>query len=233
LILNAHPALYTRPLTDIFFSVDKSDFSNFFGRYLYESGWARFGPFAIGLLLAHIYVHSKENMTKLFSNTVVTHVLRLLALVFILLPLTLPIHHPQSWYYNAFSTELNFWVLAASRQVFALGLFLLILGCWFAPREFILYNKLFKLPFWRPISRLSFPIYLLHFPMIAVAAVLIKGTTDIKLIGSFSFLDAVLVFILAFALTILISLPLHIWVERTAIDYFKKKSRSRVHASVD
>ncbi|MEQ1721820.1 MAG: acyltransferase [Pseudobdellovibrio sp.] len=222
LVLRNHSDLFMRPMTDLFLASDRNAFSGLMGRYFYEANLTRFGPFVIGFLLAYLKVFYSEKLTAVFKNKLVGALFLALSLVFILIPTTLPIYDPQSWFYTEFSTTLNFWTLAASRQMFALGVFLLILGCWYSRDAFKAINSIFALRIWKPLSNLSFPIYLFHFPFIGVAAVIVFGTTNVKEITGVSFLQGLGIFLLATALTFLFSIPFHLYVERRFTNRAKK-----------
>ena len=67
-ILITHQSIFLRPLTDIYLSADKDSFSQLYGEWLYQSDLARFGPFAIGLLLAYLKTHYSENLKTFFRD---------------------------------------------------------------------------------------------------------------------------------------------------------------------
>lgn len=210
-----NPELFTRPLTDIFLAEDRSQFTTKLGHEFYEANLTRFGPFAIGLLLAYLRIHKSEKLKEIFKSTILSVAALVFSAAFIVYGSAIPVYHPLSFYYDAFSPEKHFLFLITVRQVFAFGLMLLILGCWYSENVvFKLINRVFHLRFWIPFSRLSFPIYLFHFPFIAVAAVAVFGTTDVKSILSVSFPQGVAIFVLATVLTLIFSIPLYIYLER-------------------
>jgi len=223
--LAAHNDLYMRPLTDIFLAEDHSKFTALIGEYLYESNLTRFGPFAIGLLLAYFKVFYEKQMKEVFSRTGPSVLIFTAGVVLVSLGLCLPVYDPQSFYYNPFSTGINAFYLCTHRQVFAFGLALLMIGSWYSfisPFSFL--RRISNSRFWLPFSRLSFPIYLFHFPFIAVSAIMVFGTTNVKEIGSVSFFQGLSLFVLASVLTLIFSLPLHIYLERPLIERGRAKS---------
>ena len=223
--LFAHPELYTRPMTDVFLASDHSNFTTLVGEYLYESNLTRFGPFVIGLMLAYLRVARNERLKLLFSNSTAGLLIFIGSILCVGLTAALPIYNPQSFYYQSFSPGLNFLFLATHRQVFASGLGLLILGCWYSPLSiFAGFRSLFKSRFWLPLSRLSFSIYLFHFPFVAIAAVMVFGTTNVKEVLSVSFVQGLILFVLATLLTILFSIPMYVYVERPFIEKGRTKS---------
>lgn len=222
-VLTANSDLFQRPITDLFLASDRSEFSSLMGRAFYESDLTRFGPFVLGLLLAYLKVFYSEKLGKFFQNN--SNSVFIFSALFILFPVLMPMYDPSSWYYQPFSPQRHLWVLAISRQIFALGISLLIWGCWYSGSAFNVINKIMSWSVWRPLSRLSYPIYLFHFPFIAVAAVLIFGTTNIKEIEQVTFLNGLLIFILATVLTMLFSIPLYTFIERPLIMRSKKSTR--------
>lgn len=222
-VLLSNPDLYLRPITDLFLATDRGEFSGRVGRLFYEAGFARYGPFVAGLWLAYLRSQHSDKLTEIFKNKASAGLVFFAAAALILFPTLLPIYNPNSWYYHPFSVAQNFWMLASSRQMFACGLGLLILGCWYSSfTPFKLLNKIFNLGVWRPISKLAFPAYLFHFPFIAIAAIIVFGTTNIKEVAAVSFLSGSLIFFLAAALTLLFSIPLHIYIERPLAEREKK-----------
>ena len=210
-----NPELYLRPLTDIFLAEDRSQFTTKLGHEFYEANLTRFGPFAVGLLLAYLRINKSDKLKEIFKSTTLSIMALISAVIFIVYGSAVPVYHPLSFYYDSFSPEKHFLFLISVRQVFAFGLMLLILGCWYSENAvFRLINRVFHLRFWIPFSRLSFPIYLFHFPFIAVAAVAVFGTTDVKSILSVSFPQGLAIFILATVLTVIFSIPLYIYLER-------------------
>ena len=155
-----------------------------------------------------------EKIAQFFKNKAFT-VLALVACAgLIAAPVLIPLYDPTSWFYQPFSENKNFIYLAVSRQAFAVGIAILIIGCNNAAGFFRYPAKLLQWRVWQPISKLSFPMYLFHFPFIAIAAVTVFGTIDTKQITSVGAGDGVLVFLLASVLTFIFSIPLYIYVER-------------------
>jgi peptidoglycan/LPS O-acetylase OafA/YrhL len=223
--LEAHPELFLRPITDIFLAEDHSRFTTLIGEFLYESNLTRFGPFAVGLLLAYIKVRHEEHLKNFFGGVFGSAVVFFVALSMWIFGIGLPVYDPQSFYYSPFSPAFNELYLSAHRQIFAVSLALFIMGSWysdFAPFAFL--RRMSNSRFWLPFSRLSFPIYLFHFPFIAISAVMVFGTTNVKDIVSVSFLQGFSLFVLASVLTLIFSIPLHIYIQRPLIEWGRAKS---------
>lgn len=221
-----YPQLYKRPLTDIFLAPDRSEYISQLGELFYESNLTRFGPFVVGLILAYLKIKYDKDLLNFFNSKLRSFVVFTLGAVLVVVGIGLPLYHPESFYYKNFSANINFLVLISIRQAFAAGLALLMLGCWYS--RLMLFKGLktfFSLGVWLPISRLSFPIYLFHFPFIALAAVIVFGTTNVKEVLSVSFAQGVLIFALSLILTILFSIPLYVFIERPFIERAKKLSR--------
>lgn len=220
-ILINNQELYLRPITDLFLSKDRSQFSNLMGRLFYESGLTRFGPFVLGIELAYLKSFYSVKINQLLTKKYISNAIFIIMLVLIFTPTMIPIYNPNSWFYNPFSKIQNFWMLALSRQIFSVGIMLLILGCWYPTGIFKTINKILLCQPWRVISKLSFPIYLFHFPFIGVAAIIVFGTTNVKEIEFISFYQGAAVFFVATLLTVLFSIPLHIYIEKRWINKFK------------
>lgn len=221
-VLLANSDLYLRPITDLFLAMDRGAFSNRMSALFYEANRTRFGPFVMGLFLAFIKIRHAEKLDFIFRNKINGLAAATASIVLMGAPLLLPAHNPSSWYYSPFSANLNLVVLALGRQIFSLGIVLLILGCWHSNHGFSYIKKLFALPVWRPLSRLAFPIYLFHFPFIAIAAAIVFGTVDIKTIASINVFQMSLIFLLATLLTAVFSVPFHIYIERPIAERGKK-----------
>lgn len=223
-VLLENPQLYMRPITDLFLATDKDEFSTLMGRQFYEADQTRFGPFVAGLLLAYLRTNYALRITEFFSKKTQSIWAFAAAGILIATPLLTPIYDPTSWYYRPFSEKLNFVFLAGSRQAFALGIAILVLGCASSGVLFKGTSRVLSWRFWQPISKLSFPIYLFHFPFIAVAAVAVFGTTDVKEITAVTFTQGAAIFLLASVLTFIFSIPLYIYVERPFVDRVKNRS---------
>lgn len=219
-VLNRHPTLYQRPMTDLFLAPDRGAFSDLMGSLFYESDITRVGPFVLGLLLAYLKINYSEKIFRIFKNKEI--LVFFFAAALILIPVFVPMYDPSSWYNQNFSSIGHMWVLATSRQAFALGISLLILGCWHARSIFIVINQIFRWSIWRPLSRLSFPIYLFHFPFIAVSAIIVLGTTNVKEIINITGTQGGLIFLVATTLTTVFSIPIHIYIERPFAERGKK-----------
>lgn len=223
-VLVRNPQLYLRPITDLFLAPDKAAFSTLMGKAFYESNLTRFGPFVAGVLLSYLRLFYSVKITDFFKSNSLSIFALCAACAFTVFPVTTPIYDLGSWYYQPFSKGLNFFYLAFSRQSFAIGIAIFILGCSSGGLGFRSVSKILHWRAWKPISSLSFPIYLFHFPFIAVAAVAIFGTTNIAEVENISLAQGAGIFFLATLLTTVFSVPLYIYVERPLVEFGKNRN---------
>ena len=71
--------------------------------------------------------------------------------------------------------------------------------------------------FWRPFSQVVFPIYLFHFPMIAIGGIATLQTLDMKSIQSVTIWQVACIFVIAAALSLALGIVLHALVEQPMI----------------
>lgn len=173
---------------------------------IYYPTWMRFDPLIMGVIAAWLWVNHQawlqRHQRKLF------HIGWLLIAVSVLFP-----DHKQI---EVVYPMLNGLGLAFHRSVFALGITLMILamllpnvgGAIKGLKGFL------SARFWRSWSEMVFPLYLFHFPMLALAAVTVLGTTDIESIQTISLWQISGIFVLGSALTWLFSLLLHLFIEK-------------------
>ncbi|HMO18065.1 MAG TPA: acyltransferase [Oligoflexia bacterium] len=227
--LMQYPELYMRPLTDLLLAEDRSVLLNKMGKVFYEANSTRFGAFAVGLLLAYIKVFEFHRIKFLFSRKINSVVFFTLAILCILAGSAMPVYHPDSFWYSNFNTVLHFCYLMSVRQIFAFGLMLLILGSWCSNWcVFRFLKSVSKSRIWLPISCLSYPMYLFHFPFLNVAISAVCRNVDSKQISSISFQQGFGIFCLATLLTFIFSIPCHVFVERPLIEYGKRSDNDLI-----
>lgn len=173
---------------------------------IYYPTWMRFDPLIMGVIAAWLWVNHQawlqRHQGKLF------HIGWLLVAVSVLFP-----DHKQI---EVVYPILNGLGLAYHRSVFAMGITLTILamllpnvgGAIKGLKGFL------SARFWRSWSEMVFPLYLFHFPMLALAAVTVLGTTDIESIQTISLWQIGGIFVLGSVLTWLFSLLLHLFIEK-------------------
>ena len=140
-----------------------------------------------------------------------------------------PPYQQGSWYYQHFSPWFNLAGQVLHRNLFCLGVLLLVLAAqsqgpsaWglggmsaaiaAALRGFLGWGL------WRPFSQVVFPVYLFHFPMVLVAAILTFQTTDASAIRMISVPQLLCMFGIAASLSLLLGIVLHILIEQPMID---------------
>lgn len=140
-----------------------------------------------------------------------------------------PVYQQDAWYYQYFSPWLNLAGQVLHRNLFCLGVLLLVLfvqaggtathtlrrphaAVAGALRGFLAFGL------WRPFSQVVFPVYLFHFPMVLIAAILTFQTTDASTIGMISVSQLLCMFGVAASLSLLLGIALHIFIEQPMID---------------
>ena len=140
-----------------------------------------------------------------------------------------PPYQQGAWYYQHFSPWFNLAGQVLHRNLFCLGVLLLVLAAQSqgaparglgsmsvsiaaALRGFLGWGL------WRPFSQVVFPVYLFHFPMVLIAAILTFQTTDASTIGMISVLQLLCMFGIAASLSLLLGIVLHILIEQPMID---------------
>lgn len=138
---------------------------------VYYRPWFRLTPFLVGLALALAVHRGTRPRARPF--------LWLLAGLMFWFGAALPVHDPNSWIY--LWTGERFWTVywAFCHSAVSIGtallLWLLLTGRSAATEGAA---PLPLLRFWQPFSKVIFGIYLFHFPMIALAAVVVYRSTD-------------------------------------------------------
>jgi peptidoglycan/LPS O-acetylase OafA/YrhL len=193
---------------------------------LYYSTPGRVGSFIMGLIWARM--ETEGHLRHWFEsrlNYAVVHVgLFLLAFSVIYFSFRYPSYWQDSEFYQPFNEVLNGWLVVLHRIIFCFALLLLILMVRHQS-NFVLaggFKRLLTSKVWRPFSRMAFPMYLFHFPFIAVAWVIVLGTTKLKTVESVDFWQAGLAFIVATILVTWFSVLPHRLLEVKMIRFGKK-----------
>lgn len=147
-----------------------------------------------------------------------------------------PVYQQDAWYYQHFSPWLNLAGQVLHRNLFCLGVLLLVLlvqaggaGTW-STRLALALRAFWGWALWRPFSQVVFPVYLFHFPMVLIAAILTFQTTDASTIGMISVWQLLCMFGLAASLSLLLGIVLHIVIEQPMIDAGQALLRDRAQA---
>jgi len=211
---------------------------------LYYPTHTRFGPLILGLIWAYIHVHGKlhEAVDNFFSqHSSFQYGFIFGGLILMYLMMFFPVYPPQSLYYQHFSPTLNLFLHASHRVIFCIGLLMVVFPVFFSSIHVTPLTKsikrLLSLSIFRPYSQVVFPIYLFHFPMIALAGLAIFQTTKIQTIQTLTIYDVFKIFTLASVLSLLLGIVLHTLIEKPLIkkgyrwvdhSHFLKGQNSRI-----
>jgi peptidoglycan/LPS O-acetylase OafA/YrhL len=192
---------------------------------LYYPTHTRYGPLMLGLIWAYLNAHKEfhEKITFYFSSREYRQFLSIIfGLIVMYMMMFFPVYKPQSIYYKYFSPTLNLALHASHRIIFCSGLLMVIFPVFFTENKKSFLTKctqrFLSLKFFRPFSQIVFPIYLFHFPMVALAGLAIFQTTKIKEIQNLAIDDVFKIFVLASIFSLLLGIILHIFIERPLIE---------------
>jgi peptidoglycan/LPS O-acetylase OafA/YrhL len=187
---------------------------------MYFQTHARVGPLLLGLMWAWVRHHDAALPTPPARGLAWALGGAALALVWAYFP----VYQQDSWYYQHFSPWLNLTGQVLHRNLFCLGVLLLVLlvqaggaGTW-STRLALALRAVWGWALWRPFSQVVFPVYLFHFPMVLIAAILTFQTTDASTIGMISVWQLLCMFGLAASLSLLLGIVLHVLIEQPMID---------------
>ena len=199
---------------------------------MYFQTHTRIGPLFLGLIWAWVRHHDAELPAPPARGLAWAISGAALALVWAYFP----VYQQDSWYYQHFSPWLNLAGQVLHRNLFCLGVLLLVLlvqaggaGTW-STRLALALRAFWGWALWRPFSQVVFPVYLFHFPMVLIAAILTFQTTDASTIGMISVWQLLCMFGLAASLSLLLGIVLHILIEQPMIDTGQALLRDRAQA---
>lgn len=135
-----------------------------------------------------------------------------------------PVYQQDSWYYHYFSPWLNLAGHVLHRNVFCLGVLMLVLlvqdggAGQLAGSAANALRMVLAWRVWRPFSQVVFPVYLFHFPFVLIAAILTFQTTDASTIQAVSAAQLLCMFGIAASLSLCLGVVLHILIEQPMID---------------
>lgn len=182
---------------------------------LYYPTHTRFGPIVLGLLWAHFKVNqsiSTTIQTYLDTNKKSQWFLIGLGLLLMYGMLHFPVYQPKSLYYVHFSPYFNLFLHSTHRNIFCLGLLMTLLPLSFCQNPIMPARLIFKclaVRWLRPFSQVVFPIYLFHFPMIALAGLIVFRSTNIKNIVGLNIASVFSIFAVASVLSLILGILLH------------------------
>lgn len=194
---------------------------------IYYYSWFRLPPFLAGIALAWAVCHHEAPLRRALSRAPVWLGVSGLALALLWLGGAVPAHDPDAWPYRLWGETAwrLYWVgqnaaLGAGAALAALVLFMA------APLRGRVARRLAGLGLWRRFSSALFGVYLFHFPLIALAAVIVFRSTDRA-----ALLDATLwhlgaMFLVASALSLALGLFLTRFVERPAQRWLRQFAKT-------
>ncbi len=214
--INASPDFIKSPFY-LFFD-ESTNYSGRYGDVLYYNLSTRIGPFLLGILLAYHLSFNRQSIESHFnSKPWLPASLFLLALGIIYTTTATAIHNQASNFYHPFYPLAYLVYLTTNSYLFCLGVSLLLLTV-LIPMGICRYAAaILAAPFWRPIAKLIYPIYLFHFPCILIAAFMVFQTTDRTQITSAGPSELTAVFAIATMLSICLSLLPYLFIERPFI----------------
>jgi peptidoglycan/LPS O-acetylase OafA/YrhL len=218
-VLIKYPEIYTSTFSD--FLTAKADVKVFMNQFYYPTH-VRYGPLVVGMIWAWLYT-SKINSTvaDTRSSPQFLKVVFLAGILVSMLCAYFPVYNSNSPLNQWISDSARFWVMLLHRNLFCIGLlmalYVLHVRSYFFWGTKLLSNLL-ALKIWRPFSQAVFPIYLFHFPMIAIAGIIVFGTTNMKNVRLLSLQEVGLVFLLASFFSLILGSVLHIYVEKPMIE---------------
>lgn len=187
---------------------------------MYYPTQGRFGPLFLGVMLAYLSVNKDlirwpRMLLNPFSK--IHHLLLILAIFCLYGGTQFPVYQSFAALNQNFDPSLNLLGHVVHRNLFSLGFFVLLLQTLVLKPQLYpvkVIGRLLSIPFWRPFSQAVFPMYLFHFPFIALAGLAVFGTTKVKEIVNISLTDVGLIFLLATLMTFGFSMVLHIFLEK-------------------
>lgn len=201
---------------------------------VYYQTHTRYGPLILGLIWAWLqFNHPKEAATKhILSRLKRTSgwIAAVCGLILAVGCISFPDYRPSSPQNTEFSPLSNLTFHVLHRGLFVLGVLLTVL---YAQRHDGVFARLTRRflgsNFWRPFSQLVFPIYLFHFPMVAIAGVITLQTINPAAVMTVSMAQLFIIFSLAALLSLILGVFLHVLVEAPAIKIGAQLRRRSKH----
>ncbi|MCZ6797938.1 MAG: acyltransferase [Gammaproteobacteria bacterium] len=185
---------------------------------LYYNLHTRFGPFALGLIVAYIGLTKGAEITAMTERFPLINIVAYgLGFGLMYWASYIAIHMPSDPYYQDLSELRNLNYIASNKNLFitgfAIATFFAIYGSkalnpikWFVSRKF-----------WYPIAQLILPIYFFHFIFIVLSAVLLFQTTDEEMVPVVGEYYLFALFFLTVFFTFIFSVIFHVFIEQPFI----------------
>jgi peptidoglycan/LPS O-acetylase OafA/YrhL len=144
----------------------------------------------------------------------------------IYLTMRYPVYDQNSLFYHPFNPMINLFALTIDRLFFGIAILSLILFYYYMSVPSQLWQRnIVNWKGWRLLSELAYPMYFFHFPFIALSWVIVLHTIQFGAVVFIPLYDIALVFLLAFSMTLYLSLWLNYAVESRFIKYGKELER--------
>lgn len=176
-----------------------------FWQIIYDNLHTRYGAIVLGIILAHWYVYHWQRVQQVMTEARCLQ-LFLLALGLFVLSMVLPV------YDGADTPEwLVYFYHVTHRNLFALGIMFIMLLCLLEVGVGAMVNRFLSSRIFYPVSQLTYPMYLLQLPVIAVCYL---GLRQYGVITEMSVSNAALVCACAILPTMFVATLMNIFIER-------------------
>lgn len=215
-ILLTHPELYQK---DFFYHViNDGGRSYFYFEKLYVNLYTRVGPLLLGVTVAYLYYHHYESVKHyLTQKRVLSLATGMLALILVMGTTSITLYTPNVDHSETFNLHYQ----ALSRNLFSLGVSLILLLALFKVSIGKIFSRVLSLALWYPIARAAYVIYLFHIPFIALAYITLGvdihgGLLDLNI--STSLVAA----LLGIIYTLIFTIPVYLFIEKPFMNIYKK-----------
>ena len=182
---------------------------------LYFAPWFRLTPFLVGILIATLLHVRPVLMAQLTATNQRRWALRWIGLGMIGVALFLPVHDARGWLYQV--TGPAFWTVywVSNGTIAAIGAALLIIAQ--AGRPLTMNGPL------PAISRNIMGIYLFHFPMILIGAIVVFRSDDRAVLATATVWHVLGIFLIALVLSLGLAALLNRYIERPTQAFLRRK----------
>jgi len=204
-----HPFTYQTPWVAFLANGTADTYLNALGYQLQTRGT----PLVLGILWAHVVRTTPAGSLKLPRWAFRIAIACLAASAYF--ALLFPVCDAGSWYYAHFDESVNFLLVTGHRAVFSITVLLgvLLFHLCGPPSSGSLIDRVVGWRFWRLLSEVAYPMYLFHLPMVIIAWLLALGTVNPTEVSVVKPSSIPIVFLLATAMTLYLSLWLNQLIE--------------------